>query len=145
MTSFCLQTYPDHILLGRLSPSRFQENYFEFCRIIQESFLQNRLLHISLSPDEVSIFYDKTLWSEEKHTAFQIYGSFYRALQLHCFDNGINHVGIVSRISQVLSSQDISMLYINTYNHNFVLVQQEDYEKTIQVLKEEGLISHEDD
>ena len=140
--AFCLQMYNDEILLGRLSIMQFQHSYLAFTRVIQESFLNGKLLHVSISPDEVSVFYEKSLHSLWL-SSIDTYGdtsNVYRALELHCFDNGINHVGIVSSISQVLSKNNISMLYINTYSHNFVLVHQNDYEKAIDALSQEGMV-----
>ena len=46
-------------------------------------------------------------------------------------DCGINHVGIVNYISNIFMRNQISILYINTFNQNIILVAEKDLDNAI--------------
>ena len=60
----------------------------------------------------------------------------YHAIDLHEDLPGIDHIGIIYRISQKLVEQDIPILYFNTYGHNIVLVSDEYLDRAWMVLQQ---------
>ena len=76
---------------------------------------------------EFSIILDEqcilTNFSVEELSIINIDQSTYLVLQIfEDNENGINHVGIVSRLSKIFSDNNIPILYINSYNNNYILV-----------------------
>jgi hypothetical protein len=53
---------------------------------------------------------------------------------------GIDHVGIIHKISKLFIEKNIPILYINTYGHNIVLVSEENMSVAINSLKKIGNI-----
>lgn len=49
-------------------------------------------------------------------------------------------IGILARISDILARNEISIFAISTFNTDYVLMKKENFEKTINVLKDEGYI-----
>ena len=143
---FALHDYLDRIILSKLSPSEFRQHYL----IIQECILLSHkygyLFHLIISPDEISIFYNMDIQKYlDVEIPFHTYTESYRCMELHCLyipveEHGIDHIGIVSTITGVLSKHNISILYVNSYNHNFVLVREDQYERSRNILLDEGLI-----
>lgn len=48
-------------------------------------------------------------------------------------------VGILSKISTILANHQIGIFVISTFNTDYILTKQENFEKALQVLKEEGI------
>jgi hypothetical protein len=91
------------------------DNFFSL--FIQDRIYNNKLIY-SLDNDidvtkEVGYFY-----------MFNIYEG-------NC---GISHLGIVNYISDVFIRNNISILYINTFNENIILVPEKDLEKSLNCL-----------
>ena len=61
------------------------------------------------------------------------YDSFH-ILNLYEDDCGINHIGTVNYISNIFMKNQISILYINTFNENIILVSEKDLENAIMSL-----------
>ena len=53
---------------------------------------------------------------------------------------GIDHIGIINKISNLFLVQNIPILYINTYGHNIVLVADEYIDNAITILNKIGNI-----
>lgn len=49
-------------------------------------------------------------------------------------------IGILARISDILARNEISIFAISTFNTDYVLMKKENFEKAINVLKDEGYI-----
>lgn len=47
-------------------------------------------------------------------------------------------IGILSKISEILADNNIGIFAISTYNTDYVLVKQENYERALDVLKKSG-------
>ena len=47
-------------------------------------------------------------------------------------------IGILSRISGILAAENIGIFVISTYNTVYILTKQENYERALAALKEEG-------
>jgi hypothetical protein len=64
----------------------------------------------------------------------------YHIINIHEDIPGIDHIGIISRISRLFSEKEIPILYVNTYSYNLVMVASEWMEKACTILGEIGLI-----
>ena len=60
----------------------------------------------------------------------------YRAIDIHEDLPGIDHIGIIYRISKQFVQKQIPILYVNTYGHNLILVSEEFMTSAMEVLKE---------
>jgi hypothetical protein len=60
----------------------------------------------------------------------------YRAIDIHEDVPGIDHVGIIYRISQRFVEKQLPILYINTYGHNLVLILDQYFASAMDVLKD---------
>lgn len=49
-------------------------------------------------------------------------------------------IGILSRITGILASNEIEVFAVSTYNTDYILVKQQNLNRTIQVLKESGYV-----
>jgi hypothetical protein len=79
-------------------------------------------LSITNSYDEVTIFYDETLVkNEELFATHRFRGRYvaYRGLNTGSF---MEEAGLVSKLSTVFSSMGVPIMYITTYNNDYILV-----------------------
>ena len=47
-------------------------------------------------------------------------------------------IGILSRISEILASNNIGIFAVSTYNTDYIFVKEENYEKALDALKNAG-------
>lgn len=94
----------------------------------------NVFYNISEGDDELSIIVDTRFEKYIKQLPCVYYPDTYRVIQIHENCSGIDHIGIVSEISSLFADINISILYINTYNNNFILIKGSDYNKGIDAL-----------
>ena len=53
---------------------------------------------------------------------------------------GFGLIGILARISKILASNEIGIFAISTYNTDYILTKEENYEKALNFLKNSGYI-----
>ena len=92
----------------------------EFC-FIQKTDEENSL--VCLTEDVPA----NTIEREDGWKAFRIEGVLDFAL-----------VGILSRISDILTRNEISIFAVSTYNTDYILIKKENFDKAIDVLAKEG-------
>jgi len=111
------------------------EKHFVF-EPLSRCLLENKNVFYSIteSDDELSFIVDQHLEYYFRNINCTRYDNSYKIIQLYESDTGINHVGIVSYISSLFSDLGISILYINTFNNNFILVKEEDLKQSINAL-----------
>ena len=90
--------------------------------------------NISEGDHELSIVADVSFEKYIKQLPCVYYPDTYRVIQIHEGCSGIDHIGIVSEISSLFADINISILYINTYNNNFILIKENEYKKGIDAL-----------
>ena len=98
---------------------------------------QNKFLSFTQSEDEVSLFVDSNFVMECDSNILRNLSirHGFKLIQI-CEDQcGIDHIGIVAEIATVFSANGLSILYVNTFNNNFILIEECDYTKSIKVLK----------
>ena len=144
---FSLHAYADRMRLAKLNPAKYRENYIAVQEMTLASYRHDYLFHLTTSRDEISMFFNAELEKETdiNYSGFQIYEETYRVIELHCLyipreEHGIDHIGIVSTITGVLSKHKISILYVNSYSHNYVFLREQDYIRAIDILIKEHLI-----
>lgn len=98
-------------------------------------FLDNRTRFISYtkSCEEVSIIlddYSMDISDLGNIDTINIEPTIYKVLQIFECSSGIDHVGIVASLSKFFSGNHIPILYLNTYNNNYILYP-ESLEKTV--------------
>ena len=97
----------------------------------------NSFMSYTESTNEISIFINQNLIAD---IDFQSHGvpceHNYRVFQIYENVHKINQSGIVQNISTLLASQDIPILYVNSYNNNFILVHKDNFEKAQQLFKD---------
>ena len=92
----------------------------EFC-FIQKTDEENSL--VCLTEDVPA----NTIEREDEWKAFRIEGVLDFAL-----------IGILSRISDILTRNEISIFAVSTYNTDYILIKKENFDKAIDVLAKEG-------
>ena len=103
---------------------------------------QTHFFSLTSTDDELSLVTDKELLlalkRDGKLTDIDDYNTTnktYHVLQFHEGMSGISHTGIVEYLSRLFSAQGIAIIYINTYNNNFILIDASEFEKCRIILK----------
>jgi len=100
-------------------------------------FKENKFVFVSKSTDELSFILSEDLAKDfEKYQVNILYG--YRIIQICEDTHGIDHIGIVHKISGLFAKSKIPILYVNTYGNNFIIVSDEFYTPSIEKLKNIG-------
>jgi hypothetical protein len=92
----------------------------------------NIFFSLTCNEDEISLFIDSRY--EPKNN----YGTIdkgYRVIRIYDNYDGVENIGIVSKISGLLSEKQIPILYVNSYNNNYILIKEKYLEKTKEVLE----------
>jgi len=58
----------------------------------------------------------------------------YHVVNIHEDLPGIDHIGIVNKISKLFLEINIPILYINTYSYNLILISDEHFEKAMELI-----------
>jgi hypothetical protein len=93
-------------------------NIIYFC---VKNFKTNNFFSIFMEECELSKLFDA---DDEIEKTYQYYYMF----SIFDDDCGINHVGIVNYISNIFMKNKISIIYINTFNQNIILVSEKDFD-----------------
>jgi hypothetical protein len=79
--------------------------------------------------DEYSLIIDESLFLENfnssEHKLMVIDEKEYQIIQIYEENNGIDDIGVVNSISKMFTDANISILYINSFNNNFIVVPRE--------------------
>mgnify|MGYP003385332132 CR=1 FL=1 len=99
---------------------------------------KNIFYNINEGDNELSLIIDISMEQYYKKINCVYFPDFYRVIQVHENCSGIEHIGIVSEVSALFTDINVSIMYINTYNNNFILVKDKDYKKAIDALSKIG-------
>lgn len=91
--------------------------------------------NINEGDNELSLVIDTKFEKYFKKINCVIHPDIYKVIQIHENKSGIDHIGIVAQVSSLFSDINISILYYNTFNNNFILVKQKDYKKALEALE----------
>ena len=94
---------------------------------------------ITNSENELSIICSWELFDKIK-TDFDDYDynrfhNKYNIYQFHEGGTGLEHTGIVEKLSNIFSTKHIPIIYINSFNNNFILIEEKYKHKSIEILK----------
>ncbi len=102
---------------------------------------------LTSTDDELSLITDteilEQLKKEDKIVETDDYnttGHTYRVLQFHEGMSGVTHTGVVEYLSKLFSVDNIAIIYINTFNNNFILISSLDFEKCNTILKKHNYV-----
>jgi hypothetical protein len=97
---------------------------------------------ITSTDEELSLVTDEELLTnvikQAKIDPLSDYNTFkttHRVLQFHEGMSGVSHTGVVEYLSKLFSIHSIPIIYINTFNNNFILIASSDFEKCKTILK----------
>ena len=115
----------------------------ELTRIVKHKFynVTKDILCQTMLDDEITFYLHVLEDNAATHAVFQSICGItdqrsYRVIDIHEDVPGIDHIGIIYRISKRFVDKQIPILYINTYGHNMVLILDEYLSKAMDVLKD---------
>jgi len=86
---------------------------------------------ITKTEQELSIVYP-----QEKIPAGILFEKDWRAFRLESVVNGLYSVGVIAALSGPLAEAGISVFNISTYETNYILVEEKNFERTVKILSE---------
>ena len=111
--------------------------------IFQDTY---KFFSFTVCDDEISVFLDQNIVdrfiNKNDHT-YQYPNAVdrdYRAIRVYDSIDGVSHIGIVSKISTILATCNIPILYVNSYNNNYILVPDSELERAKKCLTETSTI-----
>lgn len=119
-----IETLPNKINLYHFNKADIHKVMFQF--------IKNMALHDDLffsytcSDDEVSLFIDSKC--EIKNINYSVMQG-YRIIKMYDTVDNIDQIGIVSKISTIMKEANIPILYVNSFNENYILVEEKDLGK----------------
>lgn len=106
---------------------------------------KNRFISFTQSNSEISLFIDTDSISEKfaellrSNNIVSVMSTCnYRVLQIYEQESGIDHIGIINNISYILTAHNIPILYVNSYNNNFVVIEEKYFADGLLILKREN-------
>lgn len=135
MDTFSITLLPGRIRLYTCTREEFQ-------KIVRHRFydITNDILCQTMLDNEITFYLHVLEGNAATHAVFQSIcisdPRSYRVIDIHEDVPGIDHVGIIYRISKRLVERQIPILYINTYGHNMVLILEEWLPKAMDSLKD---------
>lgn len=128
MEDFNIIEYDTRVSLVLINNDQRERVFYDLLKTI--FFSKPKFYSLTESEQEISLFIDQNcLQPLEKYGFSAIHN--YRFIQICESNPGIDHVGIVSKISTILAQSNIPILYVNTYNNNFILIKEDDYDLAI--------------
>lgn len=139
MNKFSIRIMPDKLKLYKCSREEYKNiiskyNLYNIDDVLSKTFLE----------DEITIYY-LIKNTTENHYNHHILSKIcvtdprpYTIINIYEDIPGIDHVGIIHKISSLFLENNIPILYINTYGHNIILVADEYIDKAIHNLKKIG-------
>jgi hypothetical protein len=101
---------------------------------------KNIFMSYTNNDTELSIFCDQIL---DKYIDKNIYYTVlknYRCIRIYDTTDNINNIGIVSKISTLLKENNIPILYINSFNNNYILFEHHYINKIINIITNSNFI-----
>lgn len=142
MTDFSISLLPNEVVIMNITKnSRYKllQPILELTLLRKE---KNHFYSITSTDNELSIITDKSIFDEVViNDTMELYYDFismtktYRIMQFYEGVSGISHTGIVERISKMFNKVNVPIIYINTYNNNFILVDKNDLEKCKHIIE----------
>jgi hypothetical protein len=90
---------------------------------------------LTVNEDEISLFIDQ---EKIKIKEGMIIDPNYKIIRIYDNSDGLGNVGIVSKLSSLMSKNNIPILYVNSYNNNYILIKENYFIKALKCLKDNG-------
>lgn len=132
---FSITCLPQQVYLYKATRDQFHViHYHHYYNIMNDILCQ------TLLDDEITLYVLITTENAATHHVLQKMCQsdqrIYHVIDIHEDIPGIDHVGIIHRISGRFAEKSIPILYINTYGHNLVLVADENMPNAMKILSE---------
>ena len=102
----------------------------------------NTFYSLTQNDNEISLFIDQKHMDELKKIPNANCFPDYKVIKVFDSHDGISHIGIVSRLSKILADSEISILYVNSFNNNYILIEEESIDKARQCLENNNFRFH---
>jgi len=136
MFSISLVKRGNKIKLYKFTKEQLNSNYKEFIKtdnILCQTFLEDEITLYKFSGDDDQIFDSICTIRDPRE---------YNVINIHEDLPGIDHIGIVHKISGYFVENEIPLLYINTFSYNLILISDEHLEKALNVLEKISIVSY---
>jgi len=104
----------------------YKENFFHIIKILLE---KNIFMSLTISSEEISLILDEkylSFFGKKDDNCIVIDRNIYNVYQVFNTDGSdIEYIGIVNKISSIFKEKELPILYINSFNNNFILVSDE--------------------
>ena len=131
---FSVTILNNKVKIYKFTQEQYKLNYREFIKtnnIMCQTFLEDEItLYKYVNDDDVLFESLSTIYDPRK----------YSIINIHEDLPGIDHVGIVNKISGYFVENNIPLLYINTFSYNLILISDEYIEKALEVLKKISIV-----
>lgn len=133
MSEFYFKTLNFNVLLIKIYKNYYKHNFLDLMNLI---LLKNKFCSFTKTDDEISLIVDeKSFLNIDLHKGINKLCTKYKIIQFYEEGSGIQHIGIVKKISSLFSKSNIPILYVNSYNNNYVLIELKDFDKSLILLK----------
>lgn len=92
--------------------------------------------------DELSLVTDTDVYTKLKKNGkiaeiddFTTDNKIYKVVQFYEGTSGMSHTGVVQYLSKLFSKEKIAIIYINTFNNNFILIPTTEFKRANNILK----------
>lgn len=130
--SYSLELLPNDISLMTIQTT---DNDKIITQLLKHVFFSTDPIFYSLTVgnDEISLFIDTKIAHliKDAHPIDN-----YRLIRVFDENNGVSLIGIVSKISTIFAANEIPILYVNSFNNNYVLLKNADIDKAKECLRE---------
>lgn len=133
--NFHLEILDEPISLLTYSKNKYDEIMFNIMKSVL-FYSEIKFFSLTCSEDEISLFIE----TKYKPKLEEIKDENYIVIRIYDFSDGIDNIGIVSKLSTILSSNNVPILYINSFNNNYILIKKNKIEYVKETLIKEGFI-----
>ena len=130
---FSTSLLPKKIRIYKFSREEYERHYRLFIKtenIMCQTFLEDEITLYKYTGEDDDPFMENCNTYDRRE---------YNIINIHEDVPGIDHIGIVHRISGIFVKHNIPLLYINTYAFNLILISDECIGKALDVLSQIGM------
>jgi len=123
MSQLYLELLENNINLYYFDISKKKDILLVFTQFLLQNKSQNNLFtSLTIHNNEISIICDSSIENFLDFDDFVVKKNF-RCVKIYDICDNIEQIGIVAKISNILTTIDIPILYINSYNNNYVIIE----------------------
>jgi hypothetical protein len=132
-----------HVLDNKINLYNFDINYKkDIILVLIQYLLPNKdiFLSMTINDNEISLICDSFIEEYIKDINYIVLKNYNCIKICDDFDN-INYVGIVKHISNLLAQINIPILYINSFNNNYIIIENINVHQAIEHLQNNFIIT----